>query len=454
MRRTTREWGLADPLHVYVWVMLAVGLAVCGLGCGQEQAGEAAGDVAGPAEGSAAGQAGGKEGGCCDWTRWRGPAGDGVSQETGWLGDWPGSGPEVVWKAEVGVGFSSMAVAAGRVYTMGNTGKKGKDAHQDIIWCLDANTGEELWRRAYPSELAAKYYEGGPGATPTVEGDRVYTLSKHGVAFCLEASSDKVVWTKDLCKTAGVELPTWALAGSPLIWGELVIYNAGSAGLALDKMTGDVAWKSGPKGASYATPKLFKLGEVEAIALFTGTSLTAVRAADGLALWSYPWKTSYDINAADPLFFATEGTVFISSGYGSGCALLEYNESGCKERWRNKEIRSHMGSSVAYEGYIYGFDGQVGEGSLKCLSCQTGEQRWEQKGLGTGTLMLAEGKLIVLSEKGKLVIVKASAAGYEVLQEAQILEGKCWTQPVLSHGKVYARNAVGNMVCVDVKATD
>ena len=448
MTRTTCRWACGRRYSGCVGVVLLVVFAGSLLARGQSPSEKTRGGVAKPMD-----VAVGTRESCCDWAQWRGPRGDGISHETGWLGSWPASGPPVLWQAQVGTGFSSMAVAAGRVYTMGNTGKKGKGAHRDIIWCFDAVSGETVWQRPYPSKLAAKYYEGGPGATPTVEGDRVYTLSKHGVVFCLEASSGKVVWTKDLRKEAGVKPPTWAFAGSPLIWGKLVIYNTGSAGVALDKMTGEVAWKSEPKGASYATPKLFRLGASDAIALFTGKSLKAVRAADGKALWSYPWKTSYDINAADPLFFAAEGTVFITSGYGSGCALLEYGESGCKERWRNREMRSQIGSVVAYEGHLYGFNGQVGgKGVLKCLSYQTGEARWEHKGLGTGTLMLAEGKLIVLSEKGKLVIVEASPAEYKPLQEAQILEGKCWTQPVLSHGKVYARNAVGDMVCVDVTA--
>src|SRR5919108_3155000 len=141
-----------------------------------------------------------------DWHRWRGPDANGISRETDWMAQWPAEGPNRVWKANVGTGFSSVAVSGGRVYTMGNQGK------QDTVVCLDANTGAVRWKHAYDAPMDPKYYEGGPSATPTVDGERVYTLSKRGVAFCLETATGRVVWSKNLTRDLGVEIPTWGFA--------------------------------------------------------------------------------------------------------------------------------------------------------------------------------------------------------------------------------------------------
>ena len=161
------------------------------------------------------------------------------------------------------------------------------------------------------------------------------------------------------------------------------------------------------------------------------------------------WKTDYDINAANPVICGD--TVFISSGYGKGCARLRIKEDKVIELWRNKNMKNQCSSCVLWQGYIYGFDGQVnGGGKLTCLSHKTGESKWSQKGMGTGSLMVADGKLIILGEKGKLVIAEASPNGFKKLSSAQVLTGRCWTVPVLANGRIYARNADGRLVCIDV----
>src|SRR5260221_1059077 len=165
-----------------------------------------------------------------DWPQWRGLDRIGVWSEK-INPSWPSAGPKVLWRAGIGTGFSSLAVSRGRVYTMGNA------SNQDTIWCLDALNGKEVWRHTYPAVLGATYYEGGPGSTPTVEADRVYTISKWGDVFCLDAATGAVIWQQDLRKE-GIKTNRWGFAGSPLIWHELVILNAGSAGTALDRTTG------------------------------------------------------------------------------------------------------------------------------------------------------------------------------------------------------------------------
>jgi len=375
-----------------------------------------------------------------DWYRWRGPDANGISKETGWSIAWPIEGPKQLWKANVGTGFSSVSVSKGRVYTVGNKEK------QDTVYCFDANTGAVLWKHPYAAPLDSKYYEGGPSATPTVDGDRVYTLSKRGQVFCFDASTGKVAWSKDLAKELGVKTPTWGFAGSPLVEGNLVIVNLGGAGTALDKATAKVMWTSGKEEAGYSTPVPFNSGGERCAALFLAESVAAVRIKDGREIWRQTWKTSHDVNAADPI--TDDNNVFISSGYNRGAALLKINAGRPTVAWENKNMRNHFNSCVLLDGQLYGFD----ESELKCVEFQTGKAKWTERSLGKGSLMAADGKLIVLGEKGELVVVEATAVSFKPLSRAQVLGGLCWSPPVLSNGRIYCRNAKGDLVCLDVSA--
>lgn len=382
-----------------------------------------------------------------DWPRWRGPDLNGISKETGWTTQFPASGPKVLWKANVGTGFSSIAVANGRAYSMGNK------ADTDTVYCFDAETGKVLWRHAYPCELLDKYYEGGPGSTPTVDGDRVYTFSKTGELFCLDATGGKVIWSKNLARELGAKLPTWALAGSVLVEGDRLLLNLGDAGTAVDKQTGKVLWTSGKGPAGYATPVPFGSGDDRAVAIFGEKHVCAVRVQDGKELWRHPWKTSYEVNGADPIVLDARGErVFISSGYNRGCALLRIADGKPAVLWENKNMRNQFNPSVRIDGHIYGIDDDAGKNntSLKCVDLETGAVRWSEP-TRFGSLLAADGKLIVLNERGLLMIVEAAPGAAKVLARAQVLGGKCWTTPALANGRIYCRNAAGDLVCLDVK---
>ena len=173
-----------------------------------------------------------------DWPHWRGPARNGISAETGWLAEWPKDGPPVVWKARVGTGFSSFAVAGGRVFTLGNA------ANTDTVWCLEAATGAVLWKHSYESDLGDKYFEGGPGSTPSVAGERVFTISRWGDVFAFAAATGKILWSKNVAKETGVRVPGWGFTGSPLVHEKLLVLNVGEAGLALDQDTGVIVWQA------------------------------------------------------------------------------------------------------------------------------------------------------------------------------------------------------------------
>jgi outer membrane protein assembly factor BamB len=378
-----------------------------------------------------------------DWPNYRGPDYNGITSETEWKSNWGSSGPRELWKKSIGIGFSSMAVADGRVYAMGNTGKK---TNTDIVYCFDAVTGQEKWTHSYPCPLQPKYYEGGTLSTPTVDGDRVYTVSKMGSLFCLDTANGNVIWQKELNKDMGKELPTWHFAGSGLVVDEMLVLNIGDAGLALNKDTGATIWSNGQGQCGYATPVPFVMGGQRSLAIFGKDSIMAVSPTDGRKLWQFPWKNRVDVHAADPIVFGDN--VFISSGYNKGCALLEIKDGEATKVWESKVMRNHMNCCVLFEGFLYGFD----ESELKCIVPQDGTEKWGDKSLGKGSLMMStDGRMILMSDKGELVIAQANPQQFTVLARSQVLpKSRCWTTPVLANGMIYARNTAGDMVCVDV----
>ena len=197
-------------------------------------------------------------------------------------------------------------------------------------------------------------------------------------------------------------------------------------------------------GASYSSPIAFNLDGIRRLAVFLASGLVILNAENGQELSQQPWKTKYDVNAATPIVSGDK--VFISSGYNTGCALVQVSGDKPTVIWQNKSMRNHFNSCVLWEGYLYGFD----ESELKCLDFQTGEEKWSQKGLGKGSLMFADNKLIIMGDKGDLVIAEASPEGFKEISRAKVLSGLCWTVPVLSGGKLYCRNHPGDLVCLDV----
>jgi outer membrane protein assembly factor BamB len=378
-----------------------------------------------------------------DWPHYRGPNYNGISSETGWTATWPKDGPKVLWKHEIGIGFASMSVSNGKVYATGNID------NNDIVYCFDAVTGKEIWKTSYPCLLYNISHEGGPCATPTIDGNAIYTFSKDGDAIRFDAATGEIVWHRNLHKEMGLKPPTWFFSSSPFIAGDLVIYNAGTYGTALKKSDGSTVWQSGEGPGGYSTAVPYDISGQKGVAMLVCQEAVGLNPATGKVLWKFPFKTAYDINAADAVIAGD--SIFVSSGYKRGCALLKINDGNVTAVWQNKNMSNQINCLLFWKGYIYGFDGQVGGGGiLTCLDLATGEKKWTQGGMGTGSLMIADGKLIILGEKGTLVIAEASPEGFRELASAEILTGKCWTVPVLANGRIYARNAAGQLVCLDV----
>jgi hypothetical protein len=229
-----------------------------------------------------------------------------------------------------------------------------------------------------------------------------------------------------------------------------VIFNAGVAGIAFNRKTGKVAWQSAKGKASYATPVPYKFGSRDTILLFAAKALKCLDPKSGKEYWQVPWKTSYDINGADPVLYGKD--IFISSGYGRGCGLVKVSGSSASIAWESKAMRNHFSSSVLIGDYAYGIDGNTGKGdtNLKCIRVKDGKVMWT-KITGFGSLVAVNNKLLVLREKGQLLSVDASPKAYKENGKTQVLGGKCWTSPVVSNGMLYARNAKGDIACFKLK---
>ncbi len=377
-----------------------------------------------------------------DWPQWRGPNRDGISSETEWLSQWPNDGPKQSWQAEVGIGISSMSVSRSRLYTLGNTDDT------DSVYCLDAETGREVWKHDYPCSAKDPNGYHGPRCTPTVDGDRVYTLSRHGHFFCLDAASGKVIWSKEFAKDYNAKEPRWGYAGSPLIEKEMVITEVGGPGasvVAFDKKEGKELWRAGNDPVAYSSIVAYDHKNRRCLAVFNAAAIVGHDPKNGSELWRHPWKTSWDVNAATPIVVGDK--VFISSGYNKGCALLKLSDGTPKVVYENKKMRNHVATCIPRAGHLYGFD----ENTLRCIDFETGEAKWEETKYGKGSLVLAGDKFIVFSDKGRVATAELTPAGCKEISGLQVLEGKdTWVTPVLSNGRLYCRSGK-SLVCLDVR---
>ncbi len=374
-----------------------------------------------------------------DWTQFRGANQDGISKESQWNPQAIVNGGKKVWKTNVGAGYASVAVSGDKVFTMGN--KNG----QDIVYALSIKDGSPLWQYAY--SCGAGGYPG-PRATPATDGKFVYTLSREGHLFCLTADTGKVQWQRNLITEFKAGNLGWGLSGSPVIKGNLLLINACQYGIVLNRMTGEKIWASPAGVGGYAAPVLYKSGNTECMAVFGEKALFGVELNTGKKLWASDWATSYNVNAADPI--PLDGRIFISSGYDKGATVIDVRGAEPHAVWTSKIMRNHFSSCVLINGYLYGIDGNTGNGSLKCVDFATGVEKWSHN-LGFGSLMAAGDQLIFLNEKGELFVVKASPAAFELVASAgKVLEKTCWTSPVLCRGLIFCRNDKGDLVALDV----
>jgi outer membrane protein assembly factor BamB len=393
-----------------------------------------------------------------DWPQWRGPRRDGISLETGLHLDWEQGPPPLLWKKPIRGGYSSPAVARGRVYVT------DRDGGQERVFCFDAESGEELWVYSYANDYGNLEFGAGPRATPTVHDGRVYTLGATGTLLCLEADpadrQPRVLWRHDLMAEFATEAPRWGVASSPLIEDDLVIVQPGgetASVAAFHRLTGQLVWKALNDVGGYSSPVAVTAAGVRQIVCVTGEGIAGLHPRDGRTLWYYPWVTTFEGNIATPI--VAGNYVFVSSSYNKGCLLLEISGQGSALTAEpvyvkaNKLMRNHHSTCVLHQGHLYGYDVNTNNNTaaLKCVDLRKAEEKWADRSLTKGTLLYADGCLIILTEDGRLAVVEATPERFRKRGEFQIFDStQTWALPALAHGRLYARDGRW-LVCYDLR---
>lgn len=375
-----------------------------------------------------------------DWPQWRGPYRDGISRETSWSSE---GRAEPLWTADIGLGYSTFSIVDGRLYTVG----WDEETEKDVVYCLDAKTGEELWRHTYPAQKWSKAHDGGTNSTPSVDGGDVHVLNREGKYTLFDAETGEVRWQVDLKEEHDLELPTWGFAASPLVLDEMVVVHVGKV-LAFEKGRTDLRWQTDSYGHAYSTPTACELAGRQVLAVMGGKALVLLDRRTGRELAQTPWETRYDVNAASPVVVDDE-RVWISSGYNHGGALVRFDGEELEKVWETKGMRNHMATSILIDDHLYGID----EAVLKCFDLE-GNELWAKRGIGKGAMSAAGDRLLVHTGDGELAVVKVNPDEYEELSRTEVTSGgqECWTMPVLVDGVIYLRSNEGELVARDHRA--
>jgi outer membrane protein assembly factor BamB len=389
-----------------------------------------------------------------DWPQWRGPDRTGVSRETGLLKSWPAEGPRLLWKAQgLGGGHSTPSIARGRIFGMSYRGD------DEYVWALEATAGKPVWS----TRIASANYSIGPQAhagsasTPTVDGDRLYTLGESGDLVCLQVADGKLLWQKSLVQEFGGSVPRWGYSESPLVDGDKVIATPGGSDatlVALNKRTGDVIWKAqvpGGNEAHYSSVIAADVNGQRQYIQFLGGGVVGIAAKDGKFLWRYENPANRVANISTPIY--RDQHVFAASGYGTGGGLARLmagpDGTTATEVYFTKRMQNHHGGVVLVGDHLYGFDGS----NLTCLNWKTGEVAWSDRSVGKGAVVAADGHLIARSERGPVALVEATPKGYVEkgrFDQPDRTREAAWAHPVIAGGRLYLRDQ-DLLLCYDVK---
>ena len=380
------------------------------------------------------------------WTDFRGPMRDGVYDEMNILTVWPAQGLPQLWKQPVGGGYASFVAAGGRAFTIEQ--RRG----QEVVAAYDLETGRELWTNSWDADFRESMGGDGPRATPTWHEGRLYSLGALGELRCLDSRSGKLIWNRNILSDAQAGNLQWGMSAAPLVVDDNVVVlpggRPGRSVVAYHNETGAPAWQALDDKQAYTSPALVTLAGQRQILMVSAQRVAGLAPEDGRLLWDFPWTTSYDVNSAQPLVLGGN-RLFISAGYGHGAALIEVVRSGtsfnAKLVWQNANMKNKFNSSVYYQGYIYGLD----EAILSCVDVETGQRKWKGGRYGYGQLLLASGHLIVLTESGEVVLVKATPEGHVELSRFSAIEGRTWNHPALENGRLLVRNTT-EMACFKI----
>ena len=379
-----------------------------------------------------------------NWASWKGPNHNGISDEKDWDPEFLNRPLVENWRINVGDGYSNVSIIDNQLYTLGYS----KKTKSNTLYCLEVKTGKQIWKYTYKSSKGRFL---GPKSSAVIDNGLVYTFSQDGNIFCHNAINGKIVWKKDTVNVFEADKPRWEFSSSVRIYGDTLLLNVCASGIALNKKTGKVIWKSEPGQGNYATPVIFKFDKKDYAAIMGRKKLFALDLKTGEVLWSIPWEAKHSIVAADPIFVGNK--LFMSSGYDIGTgAVFEFSKSKPVKLWHNTNLKTHFSTSIYINEYLYGLDGNAGKkGVLKCLDFNTSKVMWEKE-LGFGSFTASNGYLIFLNEKGSLFVIKATPDGYkEISSTKHILKKLCWTAPVLCRSTVYIRNNKGDLVSISAE---
>jgi outer membrane protein assembly factor BamB len=385
-----------------------------------------------------------------EWPQWRGPDRTGVSNETGLAASWTSSGPAAVWTvSNLGEGYGSLAIKGDRIYV------QGVQSRESAVFCLDRRSGKTVWTTALAGRMEQDRGSG-PRGTPTLDGDRLYSLAENGELACLRAADGVKVWRRNILQDFQGRNPNWLLSESPLVDGDRVIVTPGgpnAAIVALDKTSGKTVWASQElsDSAAYSSLIVADAAGVRTIMGLTAEAGVGVRAADGKLMWRYERVANRTANIATPVFH--DNKVFYTSAYGTGCALLGLTAQNgavkADEIYFNRDMQNHHGGVIFYDGYLYGYSNQI----LTCMEFATGRVAWKDRSVGKGCLMCASGNLYLLSENYVAGLAEATPQGYREKGRFSIPDQgwPSWAHPVVCGGQFYVRNQ-GWLACYEVKA--
>jgi len=423
-----------------------------------------------------------------DWPSFLGPTGDSKSSEKGIITKWPKDGLRIVWQRELTMSYGIGSVSRGRYYQFDRVGDRA------TLFCLNAETGKQLWKFGYPTDYVDLYgYNGGPRCSPVIDGNRVYIFGAEGMLHCLRASSGKLLWKVDTNKKFGVVQNFFGVGSTPVIEGDLLIAviggspadsqdvppgrldrveGNGSGVVAFDKFTGEVKYQITDELASYASPKLATINGRRWCFAFARGGLVGFEPSMGKVDFRYPWRARIleSVNASTPVVVDDE--VFVSETYGPGSSLLKVRPGSHAVVWkdelrsREKAMQCHWNTPIHHGGYLYGCSGRnPPDADLRCIDWNTGEVKWTVPNRTRTSLLYVDGHFVCLGEFGKLQLFRQNPDKFDLvaevtmkrkatepddlMQSPNLLRYPCWAAPILSHGLLYVRGR-DRLLCLEL----
>jgi outer membrane protein assembly factor BamB len=374
------------------------------------------------------------------WNQFRGGNRTGISPEKVTLDEFSKKSPKLLWKKKIGDGFSEIVVSGDKLYTMVSE-KVDSLSGSEYIAAFEVKTGNEIWRTKVDSMFFDEFGDG-PRSTPAIGKDKIYSLSSYGKLTANSLKDGKTIWQVDFMGEFGSRLPRWAFCTSPvLVDGILVMEVGGSdsrAFVGFDKDNGKVLWATGKGIATFSSPVVAEIEGKTNIVFVNRNSIYSLN-SQGDTLWTH--NSGMGAPTAMPVVFDSN-KIFISNVHYSAFSVVEVKNSKAKEILRGATMKNDYSTCVYHNGCIYGFN----VAALQCISATTGEKKWTKRGFGKGSLIMVGDDLLVLSDKGKLIQVKATPDAYTELGSIQAISGKSWTAPSYSGGKLYVRNLT-EMAC-------